>query len=356
MSERWELTSFRFGAPESVDREAEVLHGVAVVTEGPTNDGRYTLNSEFLDRVIEDGNALSMGAKVRFGHPNMCGTALGTAVGRAKNFRRDGKIARADIQLLETSHSAPSGDLGAYIMELADEAPDMFGTSIAFELGKLDEQPEGHEGPPIALMNRLLAVDVVDDPAANTGLYGEQFSADTLAGQVTVFLDEHPEVMDILANKPEIVDEFLGRYREYRTRRQGDSEMNEEQVKQEIEKVSAELRSELDALVEEFGMEIGYEVFRTGAGREKAVELKAEKAQAELEALKVENEALKAKVSTHDGEDTGVEGDSREELSSEVNIPAEVAKLKAEGISGSEAWRRVQTQFPDAYSKHIFGE
>lgn len=359
---RWQMSAFRFGqGAEALDKDAEVLTGVAVVTEGPTNDKRFTLDAAFLDAVVEQGNAMKMGAKVRFGHPNMCSNSLGTYLGRAKNFRRDGQIVRADIHFSETSHHAPGGDLGGYIMELAATEPDMFGTSIVFERGeelasKRDGSDESDEAPPVITCGQLLAVDVVDDPAANKGLYGEQFSSDTLAEQVTEFLDSHPEVMEILSKQPQVVTEFLARYERYRAGEQGETEMDNEQVNEEVNAALDAQRAEFAELNDEFGADIAVEAFLSCGGRDRAVELQAAKVAEELAALKAENEALKAKVESHDGDD-GVPASPTDTAGDEqFDIKAEVERLKSEGMKGSEAWRKVQVEHPDAYNKHIFGE
>ena len=65
----------------------EILLGVAVVTKGVTHDRRGEFNEESLDTVVSFGNESTFGVKSRFGHPNMSSTALGTFLGRFKNFR-----------------------------------------------------------------------------------------------------------------------------------------------------------------------------------------------------------------------------------------------------------------------------
>jgi len=71
----------------------------------------------------------------------------------------------------------------------------------------------------------LHACDAVDDPAANDGLFSK-FSQETVAGQITEFLDLHPQVWAAIQTNPSIiealgrhgknVDEFIERYRAYR--------------------------------------------------------------------------------------------------------------------------------------------
>ena len=78
-----------------VDENTDVISGFAVVTKGVTKDARGEFDDAALDRIVELGNKSRIGIKSRFGHPNMSSTALGTFLGRVKNFRRDGDIVRA---------------------------------------------------------------------------------------------------------------------------------------------------------------------------------------------------------------------------------------------------------------------
>jgi hypothetical protein len=81
-------------------------------------------------------------------------------------------------------------------MDLAEEAPDLFGMSVVFQ-GKHEEQldedgkpkkdAQGGRLPRLARLDRLFAADVVDEPAANpTGM----FSQDSLASKAHAFLDK----------------------------------------------------------------------------------------------------------------------------------------------------------------------
>ena len=62
-----------------------------------------------------------------------------------------------------------------------------------------------HQG--IALINEKKS-PIVDEPAATGGL----FSSDTFPAIATRFLDENPEILDILTSKPDSVIEFLSNY------------------------------------------------------------------------------------------------------------------------------------------------
>jgi len=241
----WRLsTPLRALPPEHVDAGKGILSGVAIVTEGEAQTHGFWLDREFVEATIAHGNQKTQGVKARFGHPNMSSTALGTFLGRAKNFRMDDSgqaaIARADLFLSKEAKDTPNGDLFGYVTRMAENEPDVFGISIVFEesgfyrrnedgskiypdYGGKEQWPgwDGKDAREFAELAKLHAADCVDDPAANPDGMFSAWSAAQLAGQVTTFLDEHPEVLRLLAEHPEVLDEFLARYRAYRERKEG---------------------------------------------------------------------------------------------------------------------------------------
>jgi len=176
-----------------VDREHRVIHGVAVVTKGEALGHQLWLDETFLDSVVEQGNLAKAGVKSRFDHPNASGTSMGTMLGRVKSLRRDGDVVRGDLHLLEAASKTPDGDLAGYVMDLAEEDPQAFGASIVFtgeELVQKDEQGEPlKDALPLARLKKLMAADVVDQPAANPG--GMFSVEDSLAAKATQFLDRY---------------------------------------------------------------------------------------------------------------------------------------------------------------------
>ena len=222
---------------EKIDKENEVLHGVQITLEGEARGHGVWLDREFCEAVAEAGNAMGeAGVKVRFGHPAMCSDALGTYLGRARNFRvvdltrkETGEKAAgvlADIHIMPESHSAPSGDLGKWVMEAAENSPDTFGQSIVFTYADLKSTNE--DGDPIlrsefdsdydfdkargenkvfAVLGKLHGTDFTDTPAATDGV----FSSNDLAAEAEEMLAEHPEILSTISQKPEKVIEFLDR-------------------------------------------------------------------------------------------------------------------------------------------------
>ena len=202
------------GTGVRISKEQNVIKGFAVVTKGITKDARGEFDDTALDTVVTLGNESKFGIKSRFGHPNMSNTALGTFLGRVKNFRREDDIVRADLYVDKTAFNAPDGDLGNYVMDLAKSDPDAFGSSmvIYWDSEKRKEKDlEDNELPPFIRVKKLFSIDVVDDPAANDGLFGMSFFSDSVkpSAEMTSFLDK-------FLQQPEAVEgviAFLDRYR-----------------------------------------------------------------------------------------------------------------------------------------------
>ena len=222
---------------ENIDKEAEVLYGVQITLEGEAKGHGVWLDREFCEAVAEQGNAMGdAGVKVRFGHPAMCSDALGTYLGRAKNFRvmdvtrKEGgeKVAGvfADIYIAPESHSAPSGDLGKWVLEAAENSPDTFGQSIVFTYADFKSTNEDGdtirrsefessrdfdkargENKVFAVLGKLRGTDFTDAPAATDGV----FSMNDLAAEAEEMLAEHPDIGEAIMQKPDKVIEFLDR-------------------------------------------------------------------------------------------------------------------------------------------------
>lgn len=238
-----------------IDETAGVLSGVQICLEGEAKGHGVFLDGDFVAALCEQGNAAGAGLKVRFGHPSMCADALGTFLGRARNFearrvtRTDGTEcwgAFADIALAEEAHNGPGGrDIYAWTLAAAKNNPDTFGQSIVFTYadffvldadgGKhLWSAEPGHDsadedtynaavdawlgrsadGRVFAVLGRLHGTDFTDDPAATDGVFAAFDAADpdTLSEEACDLLDAHPRIVQALAERPEAVAEFVARY------------------------------------------------------------------------------------------------------------------------------------------------
>lgn len=186
----------KVGKP-TVDEEKGILQGYAVATKGEALGHDMLLDDTFLDSLVTAGNLKEIGIKSRFDHPSASSTSMGSFLGRSKNFRRDGDLVRADLHLSEAAKHSPQGNLYDYTLMMAKNEPEMFGASIVFSgaaVWQTDEDgKELKDQPRLARLERFLASDVVDDPAANpSGIFSTGHPQhESLAEKFTEFLDRY---------------------------------------------------------------------------------------------------------------------------------------------------------------------
>lgn len=202
-----------FSAPvTSIDRNNGIIRGVTIAQVGPAKGHNGFVDKTFLLQLVDNAASKTAGIKARFGHPNMCSTALGTYLGRFKNFSYSNNKVNADLYLDNTARNTPNGDLYTYVLDMAERNPDMFGASIVFEIAESVFVTEDKEGKKIQneyfRLKELRATDIVDEPAATDGL----FSSNTFPALATQFLDENPEILNLIFSKPDSIIEFLANY------------------------------------------------------------------------------------------------------------------------------------------------
>ena len=206
----------------SVDIATGTIKGVTIVQQGLNKNG-YVINEQFIKDVVKLGNESTMGVKSRFGHPNLCDDALGTFLGRYTNFTYElmpeksmgnpkGQMlcVKADLKLDAAAKLSPKGDLYSYVLKMAADNSDMFGNSIAFKVAdEVETETIGEDEYDAPTITSLLASDLVDSPAATNSL----FNSDTdFAALATEFLDENPQMIELLKSKPEVVESFMSKY------------------------------------------------------------------------------------------------------------------------------------------------
>lgn len=210
------------------DFKAGLIQGFAVITRGEALGHGLWIDEKFLDQTAKGFG--SEGVRARFTHPNMSSDGIARKLGRAKLTAQDGDILRGDLHFSKQSHTTPDGDLAEYVIGLAEEDPEMFGASIAFDRdyeaeiefllahgaeerwdqwGKyldLSEfkspDPKNTKNLPHARLLSLRAVDIVDEPAANPGGMFHATTvpaeADALAAYVLGLSNDAP-ACDVLA-------------------------------------------------------------------------------------------------------------------------------------------------------------
>lgn len=201
-----------------VDRENGVINGFSVITKGEARGHNMLIDDTTLDQVVEHGNRSHVGLKSRFGHPNMSSDALGTFLGRATNFRRDGDQVRADLKMDESAYKTPNGDLAGYVLGLGETDPAAFATSIVFSGKREPQEGDDEDAMPLARVEKLYAVDVVDEGAANSGMFGSQF----FTGSVELSA-AGTKALNALLDQPEAVDKILAFLERFSARREGHS-------------------------------------------------------------------------------------------------------------------------------------
>jgi hypothetical protein len=187
-----------------------------------TGDSRnWTVTPDTLQQVYQFAARGNNGLKARFTHPNMSSDGMGSYLGRWKNFKLDGGTLRADLHIADAAFNSPQGDLGTYIMEMAESESDMFGVSLSTDLD-IDDLSQfellAEESGDVTTrwpmkFTGLRAGDVVDEPAATRGGMFDLMTIDqrNLPAQATALLstyfgDAEPAVVRSR------IDGFLDRY------------------------------------------------------------------------------------------------------------------------------------------------
>jgi len=186
-----------------VDREARTIVGAKAIQVGDLNKGDprpWKVDGTTLSQLRDLVNAKPGGVKMRFAHPNMSRDGMGRHLGRATNARiidsPDGAYLAVDAKLADPSLGKRTGDMVQHVLELAVQAPEDFGLSIAPVLDhesmkKIEPDEKGLR--PIRL-DSLHAIDFVDDPAATRG---------------GLFSLESSDVADLPARATDLLDTFF---------------------------------------------------------------------------------------------------------------------------------------------------
>jgi hypothetical protein len=222
-----------------VDRNKNVIFGAKLIEEGPLVEGdsrNWFVDGQTLQQVVDFGSRKNRGLKARFAHPSMSDDGLGTFLGYWRNLRVVGqepeRFVVADLHLADSSFDTPKGDLGNYVLDLAEQDPEAFGVSVATLLaddmfdGPEDGDSESDDGSdgsdesdldaPTALrIKGLHAADLVDTPAATRGgLFSSVQDATDIPAAATWLVERHfaqysPEA--VLAKAHRFLERHYGR-------------------------------------------------------------------------------------------------------------------------------------------------
>jgi len=134
------------------------LGGVSILEVGEAKGHDLFVDKASLETALKLMSNAKNGVKVKMNH----GSGLDAVVGFARNPRIEGDKLVADLRLLRNS---PHYGL---IKEMASEAPDQFGVSLAFV-----NESETINGKDYIRPQSIASADLVSSPAATNGLFEE---------------------------------------------------------------------------------------------------------------------------------------------------------------------------------------
>lgn len=212
---------------QQIDAEKGVIYGVVLAQKGMNKNGTY-FSERFLNELKAKGDERGY-IKARFGHPTMCNNSLGSYIGRYKNFKVEDEKLFGDLYLDDIAKDTNVEGRGItmydYIMRMAQSNSEMFGNSIVilanYVIEEYEEDGEKKEADGHELIE-WISSDLVDDPAATDSLF---HSADDLGVKITDFLDENPQIFEILEKEPKILGDFFSRYEAYLGRKNNKKNM-----------------------------------------------------------------------------------------------------------------------------------
>jgi hypothetical protein len=140
------------------EMEEMELGGVSILEVGEAKGHDLFVDKTSLKTALKLMGSAKNGVKVKMNH----GSGLDAVVGFARNPRIEGDKLVADLRLLRNS---PHYGL---IKEMASEAPDQFGVSLAFV-----NESETIDGKDYIRPQSIASADLVSSPAATNGLFQE---------------------------------------------------------------------------------------------------------------------------------------------------------------------------------------
>jgi hypothetical protein len=189
----------------SVDKENRTIKEVVLIEPNREASGHGLFVDDFMvNQVVELGSQSEVGFKARFDHPNACTSAMGTQLGRLKNFKLKGGKAVADLHIGEFTKDAPGGDMGKWLLSVAAEDPDQVGFSIVFsqaepemfEAGEGDDADSPEFLYPHARIGAFHGADIVDEGAATSSLFEDGIVGrpNYMAEQAVLFVKEKEDL------------------------------------------------------------------------------------------------------------------------------------------------------------------
>jgi len=226
---------------DKVDIEKGILYDVVMVEEGPAKGHGVHLESEFVtDLVRYDQRTFGeRGVKARFGHPGASDNTMGMQMGFFRNIRKreeGGKMqAIGDLHLLASADLSPERkEMRAWVLSMAQEAPDFIMSSIVFAgSGHYQRKPNGNKFPlttdeygdfdnynpewgnvfvQFGENGSHYFTDLVDEGAATNNLFSQAaLNPHLFIVQAESILEDYPQLKSFIAEHPEKVQAFLNK-------------------------------------------------------------------------------------------------------------------------------------------------
>ncbi len=191
-----------------VNREKRTITGLSIITMGPALGHDFLVDAVMLGQVEKAINAHTKGIKSRLTHPGIpdCGgqDGINTLVGRVSNASVAEDQVYGDVKFGDYTKKNPAGDLAEYVMDIAEEDPEICGLSIVFDPAEFEEQkneeydeddPDSPETFQLGRVKDVSAADFVGDPAANAGGLLSRLPMRVLSSLPKSYLDQWIEAI-----------------------------------------------------------------------------------------------------------------------------------------------------------------
>lgn len=310
-----------------VDFDKRIIYDVVLIEPNreATGHGMY-VDQTMVNQVIELGQAgPEIGFKAKFDHPSMCFSSMGSQLGRLRNFREgDNGKAIADLHVGSYTKDAPGGDMGKWLLSVAEEDPNQVGFSIVFSSAESKNyEPSENEDAndpkflyPHARIDAFYGADVVDEGAATSSL----FQAETMLNNPEIITEKIEKYFN---DKPELLTSLMPLLTKLQDKHNINT--NTIQLKMSDNKESLSLLDKIKTLMKGDEVPEAPAVIETDNAHKEA-----------LTAKNTEIEALKAQAKTDKELSEKALSDKTEEFNAQFSeLKAQIEALGSESVGGT---------------------
>lgn len=251
---------------EKIDADKGIIYGVSVITIGEAKGHDVFVDEKSINQILQLAKQKPDGVKVKADH----GTGILAVTGKLTNFRKDGEKIRADLELMKSDENYDK------FLEMADKMPNEFGLSVSTEA-----KSEEIDGKKFIRFVELESVDLVNNPAANNGL----FSAKTKQPKSMIDKTELCKLLKLdpeAATEQEIQTAFAEFSKKYKHEADGDGDGDDDEPEEKGKK--KKMKKKMDGEGDGDGEGKGKHAERFEAGLAKLTELETKISQLESSA------------------------------------------------------------------------